>query len=132
MTTRPVKQPAKHSTTNSQPGKSIQLTQQGYDELKTELDELVEVKQPQVVERISVARSHGDLSENAEYSNAKEELQLVEARIEEIEEILKVATVVKQTTSSTRVGMGSKVTLRLQGNSKQVLYHIVGEFEAEP
>lgn len=114
-------------------GKAIQVTKQGLDELNAELAELVEVKLPAVIKRVGIARSHGDLSENAEYQNAREDQQLVEARIAEIENIISHATVVKSTTSTTKVGIGSVVTVSLKtSKTKKFTYHIVGEFEANP
>ncbi len=78
------------------------------------------------------AREHGDLSENAEYHSARDDQQLLEARIEEIEAILAKATVVKQTSSHTKVGMGSTVTLQKKGQKSKLTISIVGEFEADP
>lgn len=113
--------------------KTVQLTQQGFDELKQELKELKEVKLPQIIKRVADARAHGDLSENAEYSNAKEEQNFMESRISEIEDVINTATIVKATTSHLKVGMGSTVTVHLEKKaSKKFTYHIVGEFEAEP
>lgn len=113
--------------------KKIQLTAQGLAELKAELQQLVDVKLPEVIKRVAVARSHGDLSENAEYHNAKEEQDLTQTRIDEIEEIISKAQVVKQTKSHNKVGMGSTVTVNLAGKTaKRFTYHIVGEFEANP
>lgn len=113
--------------------KAVQLTQQGYDELQAELNELKEVKLPQVVKRVAEARAHGDLSENAEYTNSKEEQNFTESRISEIEDVLNTAQIVKNTTSSTKVGMGSSVVVHMEKKAaKKFTYHIVGEFEAEP
>ena len=119
--------------TNKTAPKTINLTQQGLEELKAELQQLVDVKLPEVIKRVAMARSHGDLSENAEYQNAREEQQLTEARISEIEDILSKAKVVKQTTSHIKVGIGSTVVVALKDkNKKRLTYHVVGEFEADP
>lgn len=113
--------------------KTVQLTQAGYDELQQELKEFKEIKLPNVVKRVAAARAHGDLSENAEYSNAKEEQNFVESRISEIEDVLHTATIVKATKSQSKVGMGSTVVIYMEKKkSKKFTYHIVGEFEAEP
>lgn len=111
----------------------IELTQEGLDEIKAELKELKSTKLPAIIERVARAREYGDLSENAEYHNARDEQQLLEARIEEIEAILAKSKVVKHTRSSQKIGMGSKVELQETENKKNKMsVVIVGEFEAEP
>jgi transcription elongation factor GreA len=113
--------------------KTVQLTQSGFDELQQELKELKEVKLPQVVKRVAAARAHGDLSENAEYSNAKEEQSFTESRISEIDDVINTAQIVKATSSHSKVGMGSTVVVYLEKKkTKKFTYHIVGEFEANP
>lgn len=113
--------------------KKIQLTAQGLLDRKAELDELVNVKLPESVKRVANARAHGDLSENAEYHNAREEQQLIQSRIEELEEVIANGQVVKNTKSNSKVGMGSTVIVQLEGKkAKTFTYHIVGEFEADP
>lgn len=110
----------------------IQLTKEGYEELKQELDTLVNEKLPAVVQRISVARDKGDLSENSEYQNAKEDKQIIDARIEEIEKVLEKAEVVSKTRSKTKIGVGSEVTVHLQNKSKNKMeIVIVGEYEGD-
>lgn len=113
--------------------KTIQLTKDGLEDLQKELTELVEVKLPAVVARVAKAREQGDLSENAEYSNAREDQTLIEARIAEIERILERAQVVAATKSHTKVGIGSKLVVTLKGKkNKKMTLLIVGEFEADP
>lgn len=113
--------------------KVIELTQEGYDELKAELDELVKVKLPEAVDRVAKAREYGDLSENSEYHNARDDKELLETRIDEITGIIENAVVVKQTTSQQKVGMGSRVTVTLKSNKKtKKTFQICGEFEADP
>jgi transcription elongation factor GreA len=113
--------------------KAIQLTQEGLDELKQELKELTDVRLPAVIDRVAKARDYGDLSENAEYHSAKEDQTLVETRIDEIQNILAHAHIVKHTTSSSKVGMGSKVVVTVTGKkSKKLTFTIVGETEAKP
>lgn len=113
--------------------KMVQLTQQGFDELQQELTELRETKLPYVVARVAAARAHGDLSENAEYTNAKEEQSFLESRISEIDDVLNTAQIVKATTSKSKVGMGTTVVVHIEGKvAKKYTYNIVGEFEADP
>lgn len=113
--------------------KKIQLTAQGLLDRKAELDELNNVKLPEIIKRVANARAHGDLSENAEYHNAREEQQLIQSRIEELEEVIANAQVVKNTKSNLKVGMGSTVVLQMVGKKgKTFTYHVVGEFEADP
>lgn len=113
--------------------KTIQLTKEGLEELQKELQELLNVKLPAVVARVAKAREQGDLSENAEYSNAREDQTLIEARIAEIERILERAQVVSHTKSHTKVGIGSKVVVTLKGKkAKKMTILVVGEFEADP
>lgn len=71
--------------------KQIFVTKQGFEELKKELEDLEKVKRPQVLERVSAARAMGDLSENSEYTAAREELNLIDGRIEELGDIIKKA-----------------------------------------
>ena len=110
----------------------ITLTQAGLDELQEELRVLTEEKLPAVIERIAIARDHGDLSENAEYHSARDEQQLLQARIDEIETILSKATVASNTTSHTTVGLGSTITIQKSGSKKAKTVTLVGEFEADP
>lgn len=113
--------------------KKIQLTAQGLLDRKAELDELNNVKLPEIIKRVANARAHGDLSENAEYHNAREEQQLIQSRIEELEEVIANAQVVKNTKSNLKVGMGSTVVLQMVSKKgKTFTYHVVGEFEADP
>jgi len=110
----------------------ITFTQGGLDELKEELRILVEEKLPAVIERIAIAREHGDLSENAEYHSARDEQQLLQARIDEIETILSKSRVASKTTSHTIVGLGSTVTIQKKDSNKSKTITLVGEFEASP
>jgi len=107
-----------------------QLTKQGFENLKKELEELKSIKRPQAVDRLSKARSMGDLSENSEYSAAKEELAFVEGKIQEIEEILKNAEIVEINNNSNTVQLGSSVIVEINGKKEK--FEIVGEFEADP
>jgi len=110
--------------------KQIQITKQGLETLKGELDELVNVKRPRLVERLSNARSQGDLSENSDYSNAKEEMELLDGRIDELEGVLRTASVVSGGGKHSGVEVGTKVTVKTNGDKH--VFEIVGEWEADP
>jgi len=112
--------------------KTIQLTIEGFEELQNELKELVEVKLPALIIRVAKAREFGDLSENAEYHSAREDQNLIETRMDEIQSVLAKAEIVKQTTSHTKVGIGSRVIIIIKGQKTKKEITIVGEFEAEP
>lgn len=107
----------------------VHLTKEGYDELNAELAALQE-KHPNAVERVAKARDHGDLSENSEYHAAREDLSFMMGRIEELEEVLARAEVVKSTKSNGIVDMGCSVTVAANGT--KVTYVLVGEYEADP
>lgn len=107
----------------------ILLTSEGLAELKKERGELEQVKRPALVERIAAARGQGDLSENSEYTAAREELAFVDGRIAELKQILHEAKVVSRHSKS-HVAVGSKVTVNMKG--KKEMYTIVGEWEADP
>ncbi|HQM15989.1 MAG TPA: transcription elongation factor GreA [Candidatus Woesebacteria bacterium] len=110
----------------------IQLTKEGFQELQDELQELVNVKLPELVQRIAIARDKGDLSENTEYQNAKEDKEIIDARISEIEDVLKRAEIVAKTRSKTQIGVGSEVVIYLKGTKKEKLSLIIaGEFEGD-
>ncbi|RJQ36051.1 transcription elongation factor GreA [Candidatus Microgenomates bacterium] len=110
--------------------KKIYLTKEGLAELKKELEELVKVKRPDVLSRVSQARNLGDLSENAEYVAAREELSFIDGRIEELEELLKQVNIISGSAKSKIIKLGSTVTLHSDG--RQELFTVVGEWEADP
>lgn len=110
--------------------KKIYLTKDGLSDLKKEYTELTVVKRPGVLERVSQARSMGDLSENAEYSAAREELSFIDGRIDELEELLKQAVLITEGHNNHMVKLGSKVTLSIKG--KKEVFSVVGEWEADP
>lgn len=106
------------------------ISQEGYDKLKDELTFLTTVKRKEIAERIERAKELGDLSENAEYSEAKDAQALNEGRILELTNTLKNVTVVHHNESSEEVVMGSKVTVK--SNDKEKQYTIVSFNEADP
>lgn len=108
----------------------IQVTKAGLEELKRELDQLVNVKRPKVVDRLSNARNQGDLAENSDYHSAKEELEFLDGRIDELEVVLNEAEVVEVKNNNDVVDVGAKVTVKVNGASH--VYNIVGEWEADP
>lgn len=112
--------------------KKIYLTKEGISELKKEYDELTTVKRPDVLERVTQARNMGDLSENAEYVAAREELTFIDGRIDELEIILKQAVIIRENVKSSNhaVKLGSTVTLH--SNGKKEVFTVVGEWEADP
>jgi transcription elongation factor GreA len=112
--------------------KKIYLTKEGIVQLKKEYEELSKVRRPEVLARVSQARDQGDLSENAEYVAARDELSFIDGRLDELEELLKQAILIRDTskTSSRIVRLGSKVTLHAKG--KKQVFMVVGEWEADP
>lgn len=112
--------------------KEIVLTAEGKNELEQELDTLKNVTRKQVSEKIKEARSFGDLSENAEYDEAKNEQAQVESRIQEIEYMLKYAKIIDDDDiKSDVVTPGSQVKIKLEGRDEE-WYTIVGSTEADP
>jgi len=108
----------------------IQVTKEGFGELKKELQQLSEVKRPKAVDRLAYARSQGDLSENSEYHSARDELEFLDGRISELEHVIKNATVVKNNKNSDIVSVGTVVEVK--ANGAQHTFNIVGEWEADP
>ena len=107
----------------------VVVTQEGLETLKNEYEELVNTKRPQAVTRLASAREQGDLSENSEYTDAKENLAFIDGRIAELEEVLHGVQVVT-THSKGQVDVGCKVTLHING--KKEAFTVVGEWEADP
>ena len=113
--------------------KEIKLTAEGLKNYENELDELKNVKRKEVSEKIKVALSFGDLSENSEYDEAKNEQAKVEARIAELEAMLKVAKVIsEEEMSADTVHLGSKVRVYDKEFDEEVTFLIVGTAEASP
>tara|TARA_B100000886_G_scaffold85560_1_gene56072 strand:+ start:17132 stop:17608 length:477 start_codon:yes stop_codon:yes gene_type:complete len=108
------------------------ITPEGQKKLRSELDQLKNIKRQEIIDAISEARAHGDLKENAEYHAAREEQGLNEARIRELEEALSLSTVIdyKDLGVTDRVIFGSTVTIVDLESDKQNTYQIVGESEA--
>jgi transcription elongation factor GreA len=113
--------------------REVVLTEEGFQKLKEEIDHLSTVKRREVAERIKEAREFGDISENSEYDDAKNEQAQLEARILGLEQKLRNARVVDAEHVSTEsVSIGARVTLKDLSTKKNVEYSIVGSAEADP
>ncbi len=114
-------------------GKKISYTQQGYQQLVDELQYLKIEKREKIKNDIAVARSFGDLSENAEYDEARNEQAKNEARIKELEELLENAVIVDENTLDTSVaGLGSTVRVLDTDRNEETTYLLVGSNEVDP
>ena len=108
------------------------LTKQGFEELELELKHLKGVDRPNIIAAISEARSHGDLSENAEYSAAKEKQSFIEGRIQDLEAVLSRAQVIDPRQSNCDViRFGATVLVADEDTGKEQKYQIVGDYEAD-
>ncbi len=109
------------------------ITDEGLKRLEKELEELKTIRRKEVAEKIKVALSFGDLSENSEYDEAKNEQAIIEGRIAEIENQLKNVRVLNEAELGVEsVHVGSLVTVREKGKKKTTTYRIVGSTEADP
>jgi transcription elongation factor GreA len=113
--------------------KEVILTAEGYKKLQQEIEFLRNEKRREVAERIRVAREFGDIAENAEYDDAKNEQAMLEHKIAQLEErLLSARVITKKEISKDMVSVGSKVRLRDMAANKTFEYHIVGSAEANP
>ena len=110
----------------------ITLTTEGFEKLKAELEQLKGEGRKEVAEKIKVALSFGDLSENSEYDEAKNEQAKLYGRIAEVENILANAIVIEEADHSDRIGLGSKVKVLDMDLEEEEEYSIVGSQEADP
>jgi transcription elongation factor GreA len=109
----------------------VPMTSEGFEKLEAELHRLKSEERPRIIQQISEARTHGDLSENAEYHAAKEQQSLNEAKVADLEDKLSRAEVIDPTQlSGSSVKFGATVTLVDEDSNEKVKYKIVGEFEA--
>ncbi|MBE6601467.1 MAG: transcription elongation factor GreA [Ruminococcaceae bacterium] len=114
-------------------GKQILYTQQGYQELVDELHYLKHEKREKIKNDIAVARSFGDLSENSEYDEARNEQAKNEARIKELEELVENAVILDESQIDTNVvSLGSTVKVFHEGLKREITYDLVGSNEANP
>lgn len=113
--------------------KVFPMTKEGKQKLENELEQLKSVKRKEVVERIKIARSFGDLSENSEYDSAKEEQAFVEGRITTIENMIRNAKIIEDNElDADVVSLGKSVTFIELPNGDEETYSIVGSAEADP
>lgn len=110
---------------------TVYLTQEGLDNLKKELDDLINVKRPENVQAIKEARALGDLSENAEYDAARNEQAVIEARIKQLEKMLENVSIISDV-STDSVSIGNTVTIKYVDDDEEDEYKIVGSQEANP
>lgn len=111
---------------------TIYLSQEGYDNLKTELQNLKSVDRPRVINQISEARDKGDLSENAEYDAAKEAQGMLEMKISKLEETLSGARVIDESQlDNSKVLVLSKVKIKNKANGMEMAYTLVADGEAD-
>ena len=111
--------------------KDVPITPEGLEQVKRELEELVSVRRPYIVEKIKSARELGDLSENFEYHAAKNEQGFIEARINELEAIVKNAVLIAGRPATGRVEVGSTVRF-VEDDGSEAAYRIVGTAEVDP
>lgn len=110
-----------------------QMSREGYEKLEKELDYLITVRRAEVAQKLKEARSFGDLSENAEYDEAKNEQGILEATIAEMQITLENAEIVEGDSISTdQVGMGSTIEIKREDRDKIEKFKIVGTSEANP
>ena len=113
--------------------KKIVLTNEGFQKFEKELEELKSVKRKEVAAKIKVALSFGDLSENSEYDEAKNEQAMIEARIVQLETMLRNVQVINEAEISTDViNIGSVVSIKELDSDEIETYHMVGSSEANP
>ena len=110
---------------------TVYLTQEGLDDLKKELDELINVRRPENIQAIKEARSLGDLSENAEYDAARNEQAQIEARIKQLEKMLENVSIISEVDTD-KVGIGNTVSIKYVDDDEEDQYKIVGSQEADP
>ena len=110
----------------------VPITKQGFEKLSQELFHLISEERPKVIKAIEIARSHGDLSENAEYDAAKDKQGFIEGQIQGLESKLANSEVVDETIfSGDNIKFGATVTLHDEINNQEVIYKLVGEYEAD-
>src|ERR1700746_18906 len=110
--------------------KPTYISRDGLDNLRHELDELISLRRPEIAQRIHDAKEHGDLSENAEYEDAKNEQAFVEGRIQTLEALIKNATIIDENHSTDHVQIGSPRAVESPDGKEA--FTIVGSAEAKP
>ena len=107
------------------------VTSEGLEEMKKELDDLKNVKRPEVINALKDARALGDLSENAEYDAARSEQAMVENKIKELEQMIEHATIIEDIKTD-KVGVGTTVKIEYIDDKETEEYTVVGSKEADP
>ena len=110
--------------------KPTYISKDGLEKLRAELDEMLAVRRPEVAQRIHDAKEHGDLSENAEYEDAKNEQAFTEGRIQTLQAMIKNATIIDEKHSTDHVQIGSTVKVESEDGAES--FTIVGSAEAKP
>ncbi|MDX1991593.1 MAG: transcription elongation factor GreA [bacterium] len=110
----------------------VYLTPEGKEELMRELDQLVNIRRPELAIKLKEAVAQGDLKENADYHDTREQKAFVEGRIQYLENILRTAEVISNSGQTDIVRVGSEVTIREEGSDEDETYMIVGTAEANP
>ncbi|MFN8373489.1 MAG: transcription elongation factor GreA [Anaerolineae bacterium] len=110
----------------------VYLTPEGREDLQRELDDLINVRRPALAKKLKEAVAEGDLKENANYHDAKEQQAFIEGRIQHLENILRSATIIQNNGTSDEVRVGSEVTIVEEGAADEETYMIVGAAEANP
>ena len=108
------------------------VTEEGLKELKEEYENLVHVVRNEVIEDLKAARAQGDLSENADYDAARDKQAQVEARIKELEHMIRTAEVISENRGTSYVRLGSTVTVEPMDTHEKITFTIVGTVEADP
>ena len=108
------------------------LTKEGEDALRQELKQLIDTRRPDLARKLREAAAQGDLKENADYHDAKEQLGFIEGRVQQIESVLRNAIVVDNSGHSDEVRIGSTVVIQEDGEGIDEEYRIVGSAEANP
>ena len=109
----------------------VYFTKEGLEELEEEYKQLKDKKLPKLIKRVKRARDFGDLSENAEYANAREELAFAEGRIDELEDILNKAKIIRKVKKGRKtISLGSRIKVKVNGKEHE--FTVVGEWEADP
>ncbi len=111
---------------------SVYLTAEGAAELRQELEMLINVRRPELAMKLKEAVAEGDLKENADYHDAKEQQAFVEGRIQYLENVLRAATIISNEGPSDEVRLGAQVTIREEDGDEDETYMIVGAAEANP
>lgn len=110
----------------------VWLTAEGAEELRRELNLLVDVRRPELARKLKEAVAQGDLKENADYHDTREQQAFTEGRIQYLENVLRTATIIREGENQGLVRLGSVVTIREVGEREDETYRIVGAAEANP